>query len=99
MFKKFMLSFDFSIDDEFTSLISAHRTLVNHLIKDKVIDYYAVSMETKKGWIVFNTDSKDQIESFMSQSPLFDYLKNFDISELFVLDGPHLRIPSKLELN
>jgi len=94
-----MLSFDFSVEEEFTSFIAPHQTLVNQFIKNKVIDYYAVSMETKKGWIVFNTDSKEQIESFMSQSPLFDYLKSFDISELFVLDGPHLRLPTKLELN
>jgi hypothetical protein len=99
MFKKFMLTFDFTMDDEFTSFIAPHQTLVNHLIKNKVIDHYAISMESKKGWIVFSTDDKEQIEEYMSQSPLYGYLNNFDISELFVLDGPHLRLPSRLELN
>jgi hypothetical protein len=99
MIKKYMLTFDFTMDDDFTSFIAPHQTLVNRLIDTHVIDHYAISMEAKKGWIIFKTDTKEQIEGYMSQSPLYDYLNNFDISELFMLDGPHLRLPTNVELN
>ncbi len=51
--KKFQATIQFDMNDEFMSLIPAHRVYVNSLIEKGAIDQYAVSMESQQVWITF----------------------------------------------
>jgi hypothetical protein len=81
------------MNEEFGSLIPAHRTFVNRLIKQGVIDHYVVTMETQQVWITMTAEDKESVEKYLSKSPLFPYW-TFTINELFVVDGLHYRLPA-----
>ena len=46
------------MDEEFMTLVPAHRTYINYLINKGIIDTYAVSMESQTCWIIFNNRLK-----------------------------------------
>ena len=91
--KKYQVSIQFEMDDEFMELVPPHRTYINYLINKDVIDQYAVSMETQRVWITLNADGKNDVERLLEKSPLFKYWR-FEVDELFVLDGQHYRLPA-----
>ena len=62
-----------------------------------ILDYYTVSMESQKSWMVFNASSKIQVEEYLSKSPLYKYWV-IEIDELFVYDGQSYRLPA-VQLN
>ena len=95
--KKFQAIVHFEMDDEFMSFILPHRTYVNYLINKKIIDSYAVSMESQTVWITTNAKTKTQVDQYLSKSPLKKYW-TYTIEELFVYDGQLFRFPS-LQLN
>ena len=95
--QKFIATIQFIMDEEFMSLIPAHRTYINYLITNYVIDSYAVSMESQQCWIILNATDKKEVEKLLSKSPLFKYW-TYEIDELFVYDGQNYRLP-KMELN
>ncbi len=41
--KRFIVTINFFMDEEFMSLIPSHRTYINYLINKGIIDSYAVS--------------------------------------------------------
>jgi hypothetical protein len=64
-------------------------------INKGVIENYAVSLETQRSWITLNGESKEDIEEILEGSPLYKFWE-YEIDELFVLDGQNYRLP---ELN
>ncbi|MGC4034450.1 MAG: hypothetical protein QM764_00720 [Chitinophagaceae bacterium] len=90
---KYQVTIKFEMDEEFSGLIPAHRTYVNYLINNNVIEHYAVSMETQRVWITMHGESKKEINKVLSKSPIFKYW-TLEIDELFVLDGQHYRLPA-----
>ena len=39
-------------------LLEEHRTYINSLIEEQILEHYAVSMEVQKAWITINGESK-----------------------------------------
>ena len=72
--KKFHVTIQFRMDDDFMSLVPPHRTYINHLINQEIIEHYAVSMESQQVWITLKAENKAAIEKLISDSPLFKYL-------------------------
>jgi hypothetical protein len=94
---KYQVTIQFHMDDEFMTFVPPHRVYINSLIEKNVIDYYTVSMECQKSWMVINAASKIKVEEYLSKSPLYRYW-TFEIDELFVYDGQSYRLPA-VQLN
>jgi hypothetical protein len=90
--KKYQVTVNFDIDDQFMALVPAHRTYINMLINKGVIEHYAVSMESQRSWITLNAATKLEVDDYLSASPLFKYW-TYEVDELFVLDGITYRLP------
>ena len=96
-FNKYQVTIRFRMDDQFMSLVPAHRLLINNLIDTGTIDYYSVSMETQRCWIIVNAADKKGVEDYLVKSPLYKYW-TIEIDELFVYDSQTYRLPA-LQLN
>jgi muconolactone delta-isomerase len=94
---KYQVTVHFKMDDDFMSLIPQHRLYINGLIDHAVIDYYSVSMETQRCWIIINAQSKEEVNNILSKSSIFRYW-TIEIDELFVYDSQAYRLPA-LQLN
>ena len=94
---KYQVTVHFDMDDEFMAFVPPHRVYINNLIEKNILDYYTVSMESQKSWMVFNAASKIQVEEYLSKSPLYKYW-TIEIDELFVYDGQSYRLPA-VQLN
>ena len=90
--RKFQVTILFNMNDEFAALVPSHRTYVNRLIEQGIIDHYVVTMETQRVWITFSADDKAAVEKYLSKSPLHKFW-TYEIDELFVVDGLHYRLP------
>lgn len=95
--KKFQAIIHFEMDDEFMNFVPPHRTYINYLINKNIVDSYAVSMESQTVWVTINAESKEQVDEYLSRSPLNKYW-TFTVEELFVYDGRLFRLPT-VELN
>jgi len=91
--KKFHVTIQFRMDDEFMNLVPPHRTYVDYLINKQVIEHYAVSMESQQVWITLQAESAKEIEKLLADSPLYKYF-SYTINELYVLDGQNYRLPA-----
>lgn len=91
--KKYQVSIQFEMDEDFMRSIPEHRALINRLIEEGIIDHYVVTMESQKAWITFTAESKDEVESYLVKSPIYSYW-TYEIEELFVVDGHHYRLPA-----
>ena len=94
---KYQVTIHFDMDDDFMSFVPPHRLYIDNLINKGIIDYYAVSMETQRCWIMINAATKKEVSDHLGQSPLFKYW-SIEIDELFVYDGQTYRMPA-LQLN
>ncbi len=94
---KYQVTIRFEMDEEFMSFVPPHRVYINALIEKNVIDYYAVSMETQRSWMIINAANKTEVERMLTKSPLYKYW-TVEIDELFVYDGQTYRLPA-LQLN
>ena len=94
---KYQVTIHFDMDDDFMGFVPLHRAYINNLIEKNIIDFYTVSMESQKSWIVFNAASKIDVEEYLSKSPLYKYW-TLEIDELFVYDGQSYRLPA-VQLN
>ena len=97
MTNKFIVTIHFNMDDDFMTMVPPHRIYVNSLIEKSIIEYYAVSMETQRCWILVNADSKKSVKEILQKSPIYKYWE-FEIDELFVYDSQTYRLPA-LQLN
>lgn len=95
--KKYQAIIKFKIDEDFMTLVPPHRTYINYLINQGIIDMYAVSMESQTVWITLNGKTKTEVDTFLMKSPLYKYW-TYNIEELFVYDSQQYRLP-KLQLN
>lgn len=95
--KKYQVTIRFYLDDEFMNLVPAHRAYINEMIDKSIIDYYAVSMETQRSWMIINAADKIAVEAYLTQSTLHNYW-TLEIDELFVYDSQAYRLPA-LQLN
>lgn len=95
--RKFLVTINFFMDDEFMTLVPPHRTYINFLINKGIIDSYAVSMESYRSWIMLTAESKEQVRDYLIKSPLYKYW-TFEIDELFLYDGQTYRLPA-LQMN
>ncbi len=91
--KKYQVTIDFEMTEEFMQLVPQHRIYINELINKDFIDQYAVSMESMQVWITMNAETKEEIIKLLEKSPLFKFW-TVGINELFVLDGQHYRMPA-----
>jgi hypothetical protein len=91
--KKFQVTIQFEMSDDFMELIPPHRTYINYLINKDIIEQYAVSMETQRVWITLTAKSKPEVEEYLKKSPLYKFW-TLEIDELFVIDGHHYRLPA-----
>jgi muconolactone delta-isomerase len=94
---KYQVTINFYMDESFMNLVPAHRALIEELIESGQLEYYTVSIESMKSWMVFNAASKEIIQTLLKKSPLYDYW-TIDIDELFVYDSKSFRLP-ELHLN
>jgi muconolactone delta-isomerase len=90
---KYQVTIRFSMDEQFMSFVPPHRTLINRWIEKNIIDYYSVSMETQRSWMIINAESKKAVEKLLLKSPLHKYW-TIEIDELFVYDGQTYRMPA-----
>lgn len=94
---KFHVSIFFSISEEFLKLVPKHRGVINDLILKGIIDSYAISAESGKGWVIMNCKSKSEAKIHLERSPLYDYF-DLEIEQLLVYDSQMYRFP-KVVLN
>ncbi len=90
--KKFQVTIRFDMNDEFAAQVPPHRTYINRLIEQGIIDHYVVTMETQRVWITLSAENKKAVERYLAKSPLFKYW-TYEIDELFMVDGLHYRLP------
>lgn len=95
--KKFQVIIKFTMDEQFMQLIPPHRTYINYLINNNIIDMYAVSMESQTVWITVNAADKNTVDNYLVKSPLHKYWL-YIIEELFVYDSQQYRLP-QVQLN
>jgi hypothetical protein len=95
--KKYQVTVRFYMDEEFMKLVPPHRAYINELIDKGTIDYYSVSMETQRSWMIVNAADKTAAEAYLKQSALYSYW-TIEIDELFVYDSQAYRLPA-LQLN
>lgn len=96
-FSKYQVTIHFEMDDAFMGLVPPHRIYINNLIDKGAIEYYAVSMETLRCWMIINEVSKKEVQKLLAESPLYKYW-TIEVDELFVYDAQSYRLPA-LQLN
>ena len=91
--KKFQVTIRFEMDDEFMTLVPAHRIYINSLIENGIIDQYLVSMGSQRVWITLSAQNEAAVVEYLKKSPLYSYW-TYEIDELFLVDGQHYRLPA-----
>lgn len=86
-----------AIDEEFMSLIPAHRYFINELIEKDIVLSYAVNSKRTKAYIFIGGESEEKIIEHLQKSPLIKHVK-LEVEELFVYDSSGIRFP-KLVMN
>jgi len=94
---KYQVTISFEMDEEFMALVPPHRTYINYLINRGAVDYYTVSLEVQKSWLIINAETKKQAIEMLEKSPLRKYW-TYEIDELYVYDGQSYRMPA-VQLN
>ncbi|HMO60821.1 MAG TPA: hypothetical protein PKC39_05440 [Ferruginibacter sp.] len=94
---KYQVTLYFEMDEKFMNLVPAHRVYINELIDSGVVDYYTVSLETQRCWIIVNALTKKEVIEHLKKSPLYAYW-TVEVDELFVFDARNYRLPA-LQLN
>jgi hypothetical protein len=90
--KKFLLTIHFKWNEEAMKIIPEHRTYINSLIDEQVIEHYAVSMENQTIWVTMNGESKSAVRKLLSESPFFPFWE-IEVFELMIWDGQNYRLP------
>ena len=82
-----------SFDEDFIALIPKHRDFINRLLADHVIEAYAISADRSRGWVTMNGDDEAAVRAIVAQFPLYRYLGQIEIDELFIFDSAAARFP------
>jgi muconolactone delta-isomerase len=82
-----------SFDEDFIALIPTHRQFINQLLAEHVIEAYAISADRSRGWVTMNGDDEAAVRAIVAQFPLYRYLGQIEIDELFIFDSAAARFP------
>jgi hypothetical protein len=94
---KYQVTIQFEMNEDFMSFVPEHRAYMDQMISKSVIDYYSVSMESMRSWMIVNAETKRGVHKILEKSPLHQYWK-IEVDELFVYDSVSYRLP-ELVLN
>ena len=97
LYNKYQVTIHFEMDNDFMSFVPPHRVYIDALIDKGIIEYYTVSMETQRCWMLINALSKKEVTKYLEDCPLRKYW-TIEIDELFVYDAQSYRLPA-LQLN
>lgn len=89
---KYLVTVEFEWNEEVMELVVEHREYINSLIDKQVIEHYAVSMEIQTVWITINAETKTEVRTLLSKTPLYKFWK-LEIHELIIWDGQNYRLP------
>ena len=95
--KKYIITATFEWNETMMQLVQEHRSRINALIDEQVIDHYVVSMENQTVWITINAKSKRDARGLLAKSPFYKHWK-MTVNELMVWDGQNYRLPA-VQLN
>jgi hypothetical protein len=90
---KYQVTIHFKMDEESMKKLPEHRSYINSLIENNIIEYYTVSIETMRVWVMINAEDKEEVTNYLIKSPLYKYWK-VEIDELYVYDGQTFRLPA-----
>ncbi|MGI4886534.1 MAG: hypothetical protein ACRYFR_16390 [Janthinobacterium lividum] len=80
-------------EDDFLALIPRHRSVINRLLSEKVIETYAISADRRRGWVTINGNDAATVRAVVEQFPLYRYFHGIEIDELFIFDSVATRFP------
>jgi hypothetical protein len=87
-----------SFTQEFMALIPSHWAFIQQLIEDQVIETYAISADRTRGWVTINGEDEAAVQAVVEQFPLYEFITEVEIDELFIFDSAKTRFP-RLSLN
>lgn len=87
-----------SFDESFIALIPKHRDFINRLLAEHIIEAYAISADRSRGWVTINGDDAATVRAVVEQFPLYQYLGQIEVDELFIFDSAAARFP-RISLN
>lgn len=82
-----------SFDEDFIALIPKHREFINRLLTEHVIEAYAISADRSRGWVTMRGDDAAAVRAIVAQFPLYHYLGQIEVDELFIFDSAAARFP------
>jgi len=82
-----------SFDEDFIALIPKHREFINRLLSEHVIEAYAISADRSRGWVTMHGDDAAAVRDIVAQFPLYRYLRQIEVDELFIFDSAAARFP------
>ena len=89
---KYLVAAEFEWNEEAMQIIQEHRTYINSLIEEQVIEHYTVGMEVQTVWITINAKSKAEVNTILSKTPFNKYW-TLNVHELIIWDGQTYRLP------
>lgn len=93
-----LLSLPESFDEDVLAAIPRHRAFINKLLAEHVIETYAISADRSRGWVMMNGDDEAAVRAVVAQFPLFRFLREVEVDELFIFDSAASRFP-RISLN
>ena len=93
--RKFQVTIQFDMNDEFAALVPPHRTYINRLIEQGIIDHYVVTMETQRVWITAHGRvlARGTLHGHMLRLWL---RRGVRLPARFTVHGKHLRVTVRL---
>lgn len=83
-----------SFDEAVMAVIPRHRAFVNKLLAEHVIESYAISADRSRGWVTMSGSDEATVRAVIEQLPLYRFLREVEVDELFIYDSAAYRFPS-----
>lgn len=92
---KYMVEFHLpaQMSPEYMNLIPAHKLKVKNYFDQNILQSYTLSYNLRKLWAVFLAKSKDEVEVYINELPLTNYM-TYEIHELMFHETNDVLIPS-----
>ncbi|MDJ0367063.1 hypothetical protein QMK33_18085 [Hymenobacter sp. H14-R3] len=87
-----------SFSEDFLNLIPQHRSFINNLLSERIIESYAIGADRSRGWVFMNAEDEEAVRSIVAQFPLYPYLQVASIDRLFIFDRATSQFP-QISLN
>lgn len=75
------------------AIIPQHRTFINQLLAEHVVEAYAISASRSRGWAIISGTDEAEVSAIVAQFPLYAYLRSIEVEELFIFDSAASRFP------